>query len=80
MVLCRPGARHAYFANALSGTGRVVAIVQEGGMHWTLGNVLSTLRPLTWPRSSASGFESAVAMLVRRRRDSSSANPRRRCA
>jgi hypothetical protein len=45
MVLCRPGARHTYFANALSRTGRVVAIVQERGMHWTLGNVVSTLRP-----------------------------------
>jgi folate-dependent phosphoribosylglycinamide formyltransferase PurN len=45
MILCRPGARHTYFANALSRTGRVVAIVEEAGVHWTLRNVVNTLRP-----------------------------------
>jgi hypothetical protein len=45
MVLCGPSARHAYFANALASTGRVVAIVQEAGMHWTAKKVLNTLRP-----------------------------------
>ena len=45
MVLCRQSAQHIYFANALSRTNRVVAIVQEAGMHWTTRNVVDTLRP-----------------------------------
>jgi hypothetical protein len=45
MVLCRQGAGHVYFANALSSTGRVLAVVQEAGMHWTAANVVHTLRP-----------------------------------
>ena len=45
MVLTRGDPQHRYFANALSGTGRVVAIVAESGMHWTARNVARTVRP-----------------------------------
>jgi methionyl-tRNA formyltransferase len=45
MVLCGPSARHVYFANKLASTGRVVAIVQEAGTHWTAKKVVTTLRP-----------------------------------
>jgi hypothetical protein len=45
MVLCGPSARHVYFANALASTGRVAAIVQEAGTHWTAKKVMNALRP-----------------------------------
>jgi folate-dependent phosphoribosylglycinamide formyltransferase PurN len=45
MVFTRDGPRHAYFAHALSSRSRVVAVVQESGMHWTWRNVVDTFRP-----------------------------------
>jgi len=52
MVLCGPSPRHIYFANTLSSTGRVVAIVQEVGTHWTAKKVVKTLRPDNFFRKS----------------------------